>query len=119
MREDLYRGKNIDNNEWVYGRFDESTDCIIDENNSEFIVDFGTIGVFIGMTDKNSNKIFEGDIVNIEGYTEHFLISLDDNYSCYILGEKEKIYLKCNNIQNDKIVVVGDIYDNPELMEER
>ena len=116
MRKILSRGKSIDNNQWIYGYYDKSTDCIIDKNNSAFIVDFGTIGHFTGIVDKNGNKIFEGDIVNIKGYTEPLIIYVNNDYSCYALGEgEEKIYIQGSNTKN--VVVIGNIYDNPELME--
>ena len=73
MREILFRGKRCDNGEWVFGNFVRG--CIED---FAYIVEFGnkelcrnyvevipeTVGQFIGLTDKNGKKIFEGDIVH-------------------------------------------------------
>ena len=44
------------------------------------------------------------------------IIYVNNDYSCYALGEgEEKIYIQGSNTKN--VVVIGNIYDNPELME--
>ena len=121
MREILFRGKRIDNGEWVEGFLMKisSMPFILVQNPSGtvlwFEVDPKTVGQFTGLTDKNGKKIFEGDILkynNKIGYV---------NYSkgCFSVHDIDSE----NNPAIDivmfeyEVEVIGNIHDNPELLE--
>lgn len=136
MREILFRGKRTDNGEWVEGSLHvewSETDRhgnrhrfyrIIDERFSIKYVDPETVGQYTGLTDKNGKKIFEGDIVPIVRRPDYFdyagvdynaLITFAKGGFCITNG---KLGLLCQAVNMGDFEVIGNIHDNPELLEE-
>lgn len=74
-REIKFRGKRLDNGEWVYGYYvkyndysDNIHESIIDEYGYMYDVDLATVGQYTGLKDKNSNaRIFDGDLLSLSG----------------------------------------------------
>lgn len=75
MREILFRGRRLDNGEWVegyymrYGWTGDIKDRIMMDGASALYaheVDPATVGQFTGIEDKNGKKIFEGNAVRVE-----------------------------------------------------
>lgn len=130
MREILFRGKQINSGEWTYGYYCPKPyshfPCEATIFPSETIdrdwhgerVDPDTVGQFTGLTDRNGVKIFEGDIVRY-GDTIHRVVFEQRNGTAYF-GLVYAAYetLPFGYYQDLKqIEAIGNIYDNPELLE--
>jgi uncharacterized phage protein (TIGR01671 family) len=69
MREIIFRGKRVDNGEWVCGDLSQhkSGKRFIKRLNASALCSYEvipeTLGQFTGLTDNNGKRIFEGDIV--------------------------------------------------------
>ena len=82
MREILFRGKRTDNGEWIYGDLMQNVDCIkireqeedVKHKAKSFEIDLGAVGQYTDLTDKNGKRIFENDIVKVDGDDEEYKI---------------------------------------------
>lgn len=121
MREILFRGKF--GNEWKYGFLSiEPKGLVIkepykNESSNVWHIDADTVGQYTGLTDKNGTKIFEGDIVKY-GDTVHNVVFEQRNGTAYFgLVYSTLETLSFGYYQDLKqIEVIGNIYDNPELV---
>lgn len=121
MREILFRGKRVIDGKWV-----ESC-CPLGEMHSGTVTydfDSKTVCQYIGLTDKNGRKIFEWDIVKTSQYgvddgnghnyngCDKFSVEFSDGSFC--LKNKWRRF----NLQPQRdFEVIGNIFDNPDLME--
>ena len=155
MREILFRGKRVDNGEWVEG-------CLFVDDKGEkheilvgyvnyrvaWEVDPETVGEYTGLTDSNGKRIFEGDIIRYADLYDYncYLESLDnpEAYDGIYLGniwtidevvcgikvgypafDLNKHDWEVNGLSNLNescqyfYEVIGNIHDNPELLEVR
>lgn len=159
MREILFKGKRVDNDEWVYGFLTcmnyidvwEQKVCYDGQEEIKYCttksyqVKSETVSQFAGLTDKNGKKIFEGDIVkycdeDIYYYPEdctEFFGEVVQECGAFGIGTQNELPLELENwCSNDNFVslweiylnlnccdgelsmieVIGNIYDNKELL---
>lgn len=135
-REILFRGKHIhamDSNDhlnetWVLGYLSDKNYIYDKSLEGEFLVDEDTICQYTGLTDKNGKKIFEGDVVKDSAgvcgevkfglYAAGFSIP-DTNQGFYIEFPEESLYRKELGYWENKVVVIGNIYDSPKLLDDK
>lgn len=137
-REILFRGKDSITKSWVYGALVQQQDdplkekaFIISYSNYQFgdfseavmhEVDPETVGQCTGFGDKNGNKIFEGDIVSIcNSKTFFFIVYWNHAVKSFILKSTVNGVngIDCNVLDSTQdIEVIGNIYDNPELIKD-
>ena len=122
-REILFRGKSIQNGKWLYGNI-QIPEAPYDEyfmwdNEWQMQVDPDTIGQYTGLIDKNGKKIFEGDIIESKRYRH--IVMYDKNLagfcSANVKYPEDLCGLNQQWINECGKVVIGNVTDNPELME--
>lgn len=130
MREILFRGKQVDNGEWIEGFYAKSGDRAFILIDNDFAVGYGikkevyTVVQFTGLTDKNGTKIFEGDICKtyFESYTHSWkevgvVIEFCGAYGIESADGKHFRAFINESVYTRSHEVVGNIHDNPELLE--
>ena len=133
-REILFRAKHINtipgnehlNGTWVHGYLSDKNYINDKSLEGEFLIDEDTICQYTGLTDKNGKKIFEGYIVRyVEIYGEVKFGLHENNWQIdkynqgfFVTFPKENLLRNELGFWRNKVVVVGNIYDNSELLEE-
>lgn len=130
-REILFRGKRLDNGEWVEGfyLYTDEKPAIVDIKCRSHIIVPETLGQSTGLTDKNGKRIFEGDIVHAVYQPGVGFKNVDfgigvvkycasyyggASYCIEIIG---KSYSRVFTVSLENgVKVIGNVYDNPELL---
>ena len=125
MREILFRGKRVRDGEWEFGSFvlpNFITVPMGEEIYGSEIVDPETVGEYTGLTDKNGNRIFEGDIIEVDRIYDtpqprprRFEVEWEESSGFFpltVYGDNGDYF-----IDTDYCEVIGNIHDNPEFLE--
>ena len=142
MRTIKFRGRRVDNNEWVNGYLyrllllNEEKCLILTQDNNHldeslapkydlafklgvdlFIVDPVTVGQFTSLQDKNSKEIFEGDILDFDGIKVEVRF-VRGVFAFLVNGNLDDEL--CGDCRTDLFgKVIGNIHDNPKLLKRR
>lgn len=144
----LFRGKRVDNGEWVcgypfpgIGQFDSEKWFVTEIQgrgnascSNTYRVDPSTVCQFTGLTDRNGVKIFEGDVVRMHYFFENYhLVTLgafedESEIICKLSITPLGVYFESANMTGylfdyledpeEELEVIGNAHDNPELLEE-
>lgn len=119
MRKIKFRGKRQENGKWIYGSYINRRpqhylyDLIIDDKNRKKAVMMKTVGQYTGLKDKNGKEIYEGDFIKAEwgiGNADYRIVGEDG------LPEFYHWFIEyC--FEEDNLEVIGNKYENPELIE--
>ena len=130
MREILFKAKRVDNGEWVEGSLLQTTavslkSFIVPSASYTFgqwdwlemaEVDSDTICQYTRSTDKNGNKIWENDIVEIPSEDEYFKLEWQEDTARFVMSS-DSFIVDFDNYWSYEIEVIGNIFDHKELLE--
>lgn len=131
-REIKFRGKLLDTGEWLYGdliRNAIGAFAIVPPFGAEtnglgdYEVHEETVGQFTGLHDKNGKEIYEWDILHFAGIVSGYSYSVvqwNNEIGAWCVRLKYESHVGCKPLgkwmENYYIETVGNIHDNPELI---
>ena len=133
-REILFKAKRLDNGEWVEGYYckwkqirrticvteEKIVDCIIvwmsDGSMLRHEIDPGTLCRYTGLTDKNGNEIWENNILKLPDEDGYFVCEWDEDTARFVLNG-DGLTVDFDNYWSYQVEVVGNIFDNADLLE--
>lgn len=141
MREIKFRGKRLDNGEWIYGSLlvshfkdDKKERYFITQFSGNYTfeheVDPNTVGQFTGLKDKSGREIWEGDIFKEDGsgivrsvFRVPGGLAFEDNPVSFGYDHRAPVYPYSSIAEMQSVSwlsqcceVIGNIHDNPELL---
>lgn len=140
-REILFKAKRKDSGEWVEGFVFEfkgefyimemtqtfmtayySEESVVDFNMRAIEIDPDTICQYTGLTDKNGKKIWENDIVrrtdlHVASEPSVGFIEYDLENTSFLIHWTDKVEYSPTYHWKDRLEVIGNIFDNPDLLE--
>lgn len=131
MREILFRGKRLNNGEWVYGFYAHELrgEHYIHADEGAWYdgpmltmveVERETVGQDTGLKDKNCKDIFEGDVLHWDFHWGWYVGYENGAFRKIPLSNIQRINWKHYPLEQEGLKtweVIGNIHDNPELVE--
>ncbi|WP_426940707.1 YopX family protein (plasmid) [Bacillus mycoides] len=122
MREIKFRGRKINSTEWVCGdlKKTQNGNAGISVNGKLYIVYADTVGQYTGLKGKDNKEIYEGDILKDLDELPLY-IEFSEKRAAFCFVDKFDRYGKClyttKDLHWEDFEVVGNLHDNPELLE--
>lgn len=133
IRNIAFKAKRKDNGEWVEGSLiitEGSVAYIIRSKSKAFIpkgkniicsaecyeINIETLCQCTGLTDKNGKKIWENDIIELPGEDGYFVCEWQEDTARFVLNG-EGLTVDFDNYWSYEVEVIGNIFDNPDLLE--
>lgn len=131
MREILFRGKRLDNGEWVEGDICHHDGVVsyIGQHPADgsmvcYDLDPETVGQFTGLVDRSGKRIFEGDVVSTDLERPYLIVEFRDGCFMFNVNDGGEDYydIMVPILREPQTVykygeVIGNIHDKPELLE--